>query len=176
MLSLMAAASTGWAEQPEAECPMHREHATTAHRDAEHSEAVSARGDKGMGFSHAKTVHHFILTSEGGLIVAEAADAVDEKSIDAIRAHFHHIAQAFAAGDFALPMFIHDRTPPGVPEMKRLRKAITYSEERTQLGARLKITTKDKTALDAIHAFLKFQIQDHQTGDSTTEVARSKDK
>jgi hypothetical protein len=174
MLILMLAAATAWGQMSEANCPMHAEHATTAETKAGHSEAVNARGDHAMGFLHAKTVHHFLLTNEGGVIVAEANDAADAKSIDAIRSHFHHIAQAFAAGDFALPMFIHERNPPGVPEMKRLRNAITYSDQRTQLGARVTISTKDKTALDAIHAFLKFQIEDHQTGDSTAvEVSRS---
>jgi len=174
---LAFAAANAWAQMSEADCPMHPEHAATAETKASHSEAVNARGDHAMGFLHTKTVHHFLLTKEGGVIVAEANDAADTKSIDAIRLHFHHIAQAFAAGDFGLPMLIHDRTPPGVPEMQRLRNAITYSEERTQLGARVTISTKDKSALDAIHAFLKFQIEDHQTGDSTAVgVARSNEK
>ena len=174
---LTFAAADAWAQMSEADYPMHAEHAANAETKASHSAAVNARGDQAMGFLHTKTVHHFLLTNKGGVIVAEANDAADTKSIDAIRLHFHHIAHAFAAGDFALPMFIHDRTPPGVPEMKRLRNAIRYSDERTQLGARVTISTTDKSALDAIHAFLKFQIEDHQTGDSTAVgVVRSNEK
>ncbi len=129
-----------------------------------------------MGFMHTKTVHHFTLTPEGGLIAADAKDPADKKSIEEIRTHFHHIAQAFAAGDFSLPMFIHERIPPGVPEMKRLRQSITYSAKQTRLGARVEISTKEETALVAIHAFLKFQIEDHRTGDSTAVEAASDDK
>jgi hypothetical protein len=38
------------------------------------------------------------------------------------------------------------------------------------------IVTKDAAALKAAHDFLKFQIADHKTGDSTTVVDRPKEK
>jgi hypothetical protein len=34
-------------------------------------------------------------------------------------------------------------------------------------GGRIRITTNNKEALAAVHEFLRFQIADHQTGDST---------
>jgi hypothetical protein len=128
---------------------------------------VDARGDQAMGFSHAKTTHHFALSSTGGSIFAEAMDSGDVASRNAIRSHMRHIASAFSAGDFAMPMFIHDRTPPGVPTMKRLKDRITYTEEDTAKGARVVVRTTDPEALEAVHAFLTFQIEDHHTGDST---------
>jgi len=39
----------------------------------------------------------------------------------------------------------------------------TLSE--TPRGARLTVAADNKPALDAVHEFLRFQIQDHQTGD-----------
>jgi hypothetical protein len=63
-------------------------------------------------------------------------------------------------------MFIHATVPPGVEDMKRLKSKITYEAENTDHGAQLRITTHDPEALTAIHSFLSFQIQDHQTGDS----------
>ena len=30
------------------------------------------------------------------------------------------------SGDFAVPMFVHDTTPPGVPVMKQLKDKIGY--------------------------------------------------
>ena len=65
-------------------------------------------------------------------------------------------------------MFIHDRVPPGVPVMKAKRKAITYTYQETERGGRVRIKTTDPDALQAIHEFLRFQIEDHRTGDPGT--------
>jgi hypothetical protein len=87
-----------------------------------------------------------------------------------IRMHLEHIANAFQNGDFEIPMFVHDTTPPGVPEMKRLQKRIRFSFEATPDGGRVVIVTSDKGALTAIHRFLRFQIEEHRTGDDTSGV------
>jgi hypothetical protein len=55
---------------------------------------------------------------------------------------------------------------PGIDTMKRLKNGITYMAEITQKGARLRIRTENSEALQAIHAFLRFQIADHRTRDS----------
>jgi hypothetical protein len=133
-----------------------------------HQADVMARGATGMGFSQEKTTHHFILLDTGGRIEVTANDASDTADTDAIRQHLTHIAGAFARGDFALPMFIHDQTPPGVAEMKKLQKAITYRYEEIPRGARVVMSTNDPAALKAVHDFLEFQIKDHQTGDPLT--------
>lgn len=132
----------------------------------EHHEGVMHRGDEVMGFSHEKTTHHFRLYSDGGAIEAEAKDAKDTASRDQIRSHFRHIATMFAAGNFSAPMLIHAQNPPGTETMKRLRNAIEYKLESTEKGGRIRITTKDAEALRAVQEFLRFQIADHQTGDS----------
>ena len=151
--------------QSMADCPIMGGTAST--KGAHHSD-VMARGAKGMGFSQEKTTHHFILVDTGGRIEVTANDPSDAADIDAIRQHLTHIAGAFAQGDFALPMFIHDQTPPGVAEMKKLQKAITYRYEEIPRGARVVIITSDPAALKAVHDFLAFQIKDHQTGDPLT--------
>ena len=69
-------------------------------------------------------------------------------------------------GDFAIPMFLHATVPPGVETMKRLKSEIMYAAENTARGAQLRITTCDAEAGAAIHRFLRFQIEDHRTGDS----------
>lgn len=132
----------------------------------EHQEGVVHRGDDVMGFSHEKTSHHFRLYSDGGAIEADAKDAKDTASRDQIRMHFGHIATMFTEGNFSAPMLIHEQNPPGTEAMKRLRTAIEYKLESTEKGARIRITTKDAEALRAVHEFLRFQIADHQTGDS----------
>jgi hypothetical protein len=137
----------------------------SAQADDKH-QGVVERGDHAMGFSHDKTKHHFRLYADGGAIEADANDAQDTASRDAIRSHFAHIAKLFAAGDFEIPMLIHAQNPPGAETMKRLREAIHYKLENTERGGRIRIITKNAEALQAVHSFLRFQISDHQTGDS----------
>jgi len=132
----------------------------------DHFAGVNARGDQGMGFSHEKTTHHFHLLAGGGAIEIESNGPTDAVSQEAIRQHLTMIAAKFSQGDFAIPMFIHATVPSGVETMKQLKSKITYEAENTERGAQLRITTHDAEALTAIHSFLRFQIQDHQTGDS----------
>ncbi len=134
--------------------------------DAHHA-AVNEKGDHVMGFDHEKTTHHFTLTSHGGVIAVSANDETDTASRDAIRSHLSHIAKMFSAGDFDAPMLIHDRVPPGVPVMKEKKASIRYAYEKTKNGGEVVISTSDPKALEAVHEFLRFQISDHQTGDST---------
>lgn len=123
------------------------------------------RGDHVMGFSHEKTAHHFRLYPNGGEINVSAIDPSDKGTIDRIRMHLGHIARMFAAGNFKAPMLIHDTNLPGVPAMIRLKESIKYDYFETERGARSRLRTENAQAIDAIHAFLLFQIIDHQTGD-----------
>jgi hypothetical protein len=123
-------------------------------------------GQQAMGFSQTETTHHFFLTKEGGVIQVEANDPKDTQNRDLIRTHLAHIAQAFAAGDFSDPLAVHDKVPDGVPLMQRLKGDIHYSFEETPSGGRMIVRTVNPEALDAIHQFLRFQIREHQTGDT----------
>lgn len=134
--------------------------------DAHRHDAVAGHGDHVMGFDHAKTTHHFALTKTGGSIEISANDRKDRDSVAAIRGHLPHIAKMFSEGDFEAPMLIHGVVPPGVPTMKRRPAAIAWRYEETQNGGRVIATTADPEALSALHAFLAFQIEDHETGDS----------
>ena len=126
---------------------------------------VDERGEKGMGFSQTATTHHFDVNESGGIIQVEANDSTDFTNRDNIRMHLRHIAHAFQTGNFDIPMFVHDTVPPGVPEMKQLQKLIRYVFEETPNGGRVVISSTDKHALNAIHRFLRFQIEEHKTGD-----------
>ena len=137
------------------DCPMHDAHAQ-----------MNKRGEHAMGFSQTATTHHFFLKPDGGVIQVDVKDPTDTSSRDSIRMHLGHIAKMFADGDFNIPMFVHDVVPPGVPEMKQLQKRIHYTFEETPNGGRVVIATTDKLAVDAVHRFLRFQIEEHRTGDS----------
>ena len=129
---------------------------------------MNERGKAGMGFSQTATGHHFLIQPRGGVIQVEAKNPDDTGERDNIRHHLTHIAQAFANADFDIPMFVHDSIPPGVPEMKELRQKITYSFQETPAGGQVVIRTSDPRALAAIHKFLRYQIEEHQTGDPTS--------
>ena len=136
------------------DCPMHDAHAQ-----------MNERGEHAMGFSQTATTHHFLLKPDGGVIQVEANDPKDTSSRDNIRMHLGHIAKMFANGDFNIPMFVHDTTPPGVPTMEKLHSEIHYQYEQTDTGAKISIQTENKKALEAVHDFLRFQITEHRTGD-----------
>ncbi|HEV2116923.1 MAG TPA: hypothetical protein VGR48_12910 [Terriglobales bacterium] len=132
-----------------------------------HTKDVQRHGDVAMGFSHLKTIHHFTLTPSGGYIRVAANASADNSTREMVRMHLAHIAQAFKAGDFSSPLFTHGRVPPGVPVLKRMKGLILYKYQDTEDGGQVGITSRDFQAVAAIHEFLRFQIQDHQTGDST---------
>lgn len=129
---------------------------------------MMSHGEQGMGFSQKTTAHHFLLKPNGGIIAVSANDKKDALTREQIRKHLAHIANAFAQGDFDIPMFVHDQTPPGVPAMKRLAKEIHYDSHNTEGGGEVIISSSSPEAIRAIHDFLVFQIREHKTGDPTT--------
>jgi hypothetical protein len=143
-----------------ATCPMHAQHTAAKHTD------VDQRGDRVMGFSHETTKHSFRLFTDGGAVEVRANDANDQDSIAAIRGHLQEIAREFADGKFAKPEEIHARTPDGCEGMNDLKQAIAYRYEELERGGRLRMITSDQRGVEAVHRFLRFQIDDHHTGDS----------
>lgn len=53
--------------------------------------------------------------------------------------------------------------------MKDKRAEISYKFEELPAGGRVRIKTTNPDALRGIHEFLRFQVEDHHTGD-TTEI------
>lgn len=149
-------------------CPMIKKAESKTDAMSEHHQALMENGTREMGFSQTATTHHFRLTKDGGAIEVEANDATDVASRDQIRTHLSEIAKMFQNGDFKTPFAVHSQMPPGVPEMEKLKAEIRYSYEETEKGARVRIETSNPQALIGVHQFLKFQIEDHRTGDPTS--------
>ena len=133
-----------------------------------HDPALMERGNKGMGFDQHATTHHFILNNDGGAIEVTANSDTDEASARSIRQHLQHIAKAFSEGDFALPIFIHGAEPPGAAVLRQRKAAMKYRYQEIPKGGRVEIRTTDADALAALHAFLRYQITEHKTGDPMT--------
>jgi hypothetical protein len=138
----------------------------------DHTHGVNARGAHVMGFDQDKTRHQFRLHSDGGAIDISVKDAADSANRDAIRSHLPHIAAMFGGGDFNAPMLIHATNVPGTDEMARLKNLIRFAYVETPRGGRLDIITTDPAAVQAVHEFMRFQISDHKTGDSTAVTRR----
>jgi hypothetical protein len=144
-------------------CPLHKEHM----KAAQHQADVEKHGDEAMGFPHESTTHHFRLLPDGGAIEVTVNDTRDVQNVQMIQTHLTHIVTMFSNGDFSIPMFVHSQVPPGVTEMKEKRAEISYSFEALPDGGKVRISTRNHDALNAIHDFLSFQIEDHHTEDKT---------
>lgn len=140
----------------------HQQHLEQMRKD----KAMQHRGAEVMGFDQTVTSHHFRLAPAGGAIEVTVKDQADEANRQLIRAHLKEIADQFAAGDFEKPLMIHGEPPDGVSEMKKRRSEIAYTVEVLPDGGRIRIETGDRTALDAVHRYLRYQIREHKTGDS----------
>jgi hypothetical protein len=142
------------AAQDMSSCPMHK-------RKSDHQADVEKYGDEAMGFAHNKTTHHFRVSPDGGAIEISVNDVEDSENLTAIRLHLKHVALMFSNGDFSVPMFVHSTVPPGVNEMTYRRANIRYTFEEMPAGGRVRIVTDNCDALNAVHDFLVFQIQEH---------------
>ena len=142
----------------------HEEHMAQMKKEA----ALKEHGNMAMGFDQDKTTHHFTLTATGGLIAVTANDPADQASRDQIRTHLGEIARGFGRGDFEKPLMTHSERPTGVAAMQHLKAEIAYAFEATDRGGLVRMTTANPEALSAVHEFLRYQIQEHTTGDPVT--------
>ena len=126
------------------------------------------RGALAMGFDQDRTVHHFVLRASGGEIVVTAKDATDVELIEQVRAHFQEIAGSFGTGVFDKPLATHGELPPGAATLSVNSSLIAYRYDPLPAGARVIIETADRDTLAALHAFLRYQIVEHNTGDPLT--------
>jgi hypothetical protein len=124
---------------------------------------VQARGAVAMGVNQYTSRHIFEPLPDGGRIELQR-ETGDSAGSAQIRRHMALIAERFAAGDFTLPGFVHARGVPGTEVMSTRRAAIRYTVDSLPRGAALRLQSADSTAVEAIHAFLAFQRQDHHAG------------
>lgn len=116
-----------------------------------------------MGVDQFTSTHRFDALPDGGRIELQR-QGDDAAGIAQIRTHLRDIATAFSRGDFSTPLFVHTRQVPGTAMIKSRRAAIRYTVADLPRGAEVRITTRDTTALAAVHEFIAFQRQDHRAG------------
>jgi hypothetical protein len=123
--------------------------------------AMQSRGKTAMGVDQYSSTHQFDALADGGRIELQR-DVDDSAGVAQIRRHLQEIAKAFASGDFTTPAFVHMQAVPGTEVMAAKRGAITYTYRELPRGGEVRIVTKDREALRAIHEFMAFQRQDHR--------------
>ena len=139
----------------------HEEHLAQMQKDAE----LKKRGAVAMGFDQDKVAHHFTLDDTGGVIEVGVNDPSDRAVLGQVRTHLKEIASDFSRGDFGKPFATHGEAPPGVHTMQERKNAMTFGYEDMPGGGRVRITTADAMAVEAVHEFLQYQIREHATGD-----------
>ena len=135
----------------------------------EHSVPAAILGEKALGFDQRKAAHHFKLLPDGGAIEITANDPAD---LAPIRQQIANVAAMFGQGKFEVPTVTQN--PPGVDRMSQLKSDISYSAENLPAGGRVRITTTSLEARNSVHDFLRFQIQEHKTGDSLADPGPAK--
>ena len=115
-----------------------------------------------MGVDQYTSAHQFEPLPDGGRIILERVSD-DSAGAAQIQRHMQTIALAFAAGNFKVPGFVHDREVPGTAVMAKRRARITYSVAPLPRGGQLRLRSDDSAAVTAIHEFLLFQRQDHRS-------------
>jgi TusA-related sulfurtransferase len=139
----------------------HEQHLARMQKDAE----LKRRGAAAMGFDQENTAHHFRLSETGGAIEVVTNDPAADATIGFIRTHLKEIAADFSRGDFSKPFATHGEVPPGVRAMQERKNALAFRYEDLPGGGRVRITTSDANATNAVHEFLRYQIREHATGD-----------
>jgi hypothetical protein len=171
----MAAVNASAQQVDPAACPLHAAHTRQAQQSPKptgHDKhaAMEARGGKAMGFEQSRASHHFRLLANGGTIEIHTNSAGDDATRQQVVAHLEAITRQFKKGDFSIPRETHGALPEGVDGMMQFKDEINYTFEAMENGGRVVMTTKNPSALASVHAFLRYQIREHRTGDPSTVV------
>jgi hypothetical protein len=137
----------------------------------QNSVAAATPGETDLGSNQGKAVRHFKLLPDGGAIEITANDPAD---VGAVRRQVANIVAMFGQGKFEVPTVIRGQNPPRTDRMSQLKGAISYVAENLPAGGRVVITTTTSEARNAVHDFLRFQIQEQQTGDSLADPGPAK--
>jgi len=141
----------------------HTDHAAHAATPDSAFAALQLRGLRAMGVDQYTSTHLFDALADGGRIELQR-DVDDPAGVAQIRQHLQEIVRAFESGDFSTPAFVHMQQVPGTEVMAARRGMIRYTYRDLPRGGEVRIVTNDAAAIEAIHAFLAFQRQDHRAG------------
>ncbi len=147
-LLLSTLASIGWSQSP-----------LSIDKD------LNSRFSKTLGTDIGRVVQHYYLVKNGGVIEFTAKDANDTTTISALQKYMDTQKDLFEKGKNDADADVHGKVPDGIPNLKRLRNEITFFAVKNDDGAALRMFSVNDQARQAIQDFLKFEINEHKTGD-----------
>jgi hypothetical protein len=121
---------------------------------------MQGRGQVAMGVDQYMATHQFEALPNGGRIELQRNE-YDPRDVAAIRSHLQDVMAKMRRGDFSTSTFVHAQPPAGTRVMAARRDFIQYSYADLPKGGEIRITTTDPAALEAIHAFIAFQQNEH---------------
>ena len=121
---------------------------------------VEQNGVSVMPFDQTRTMHMFRPTPTGGTETIVSNDS-DPKQVALIRSHLKKEAAAFARGDYTDPASIHGMQMPGLATLASNASKMDVVYESVQDGAEGVFTTRDASALKALHDWFEAQVSDH---------------
>lgn len=116
-----------------------------------------------------RVVHHFYLYPDGGMMTLAVTDPVDAETRKAVRAYVQRVSQLMVFGNLER---MREQFGQGMPGLDRIAEArgrkatITVRSSTPDEGSHIIFSTADPGALQGLHEFLRFQIDDLKTGDS----------
>jgi hypothetical protein len=116
-----------------------------------------------------RVVHHFYLSPDGGIMTLAVKDAADTETRKAVRAYVQRVSQLIVVGNLDR---LREQFGQGMPGLDRIAEArarkatITVRSSTPDEGSHIVFTSADPGALQGLHEFLRFQIEDLKTGDS----------
>ena len=126
---------------------------------------LDARFSKALGTDADKIVQHYYLMKNGGVIEFTVKDPTDNASIAVIQKYLEAQRDLFEKGKTDADADVHGKVPDGLPRLKKLRNEITFFAVKSEHGAVLRMFTVNEQAREAIQEFMKFEINEHKTGD-----------
>jgi hypothetical protein len=124
-----------------------------------------------------RVVHHFYLYPDGGMMTLVVADPSDAETRKAVRAYVQRVSQLMVFGNLER---MREQFGQGVPGLNRIAEArgrkatITVHSSTPDEGSHIIFSTADPGALEGLHEFLRFQMEDLKTGDSREVRERGK--
>ena len=126
---------------------------------------INIRFSKSLGTDANRIFQHYYLVKNGGVIEFTAKDPADNTSIAAVQKYLETQKDLFEKGKNEGDTEVHGKTADGMPVLKKLRNEITFFAVKNEEGAVLRMFSTNEQARQAIQDFIKFQINEHKTGD-----------
>ena len=126
---------------------------------------INGRFSKSLGTDANRIFQHYYLVKNGGVIEFTAKDPADNASIAAVQKYLLAQKDLFEKGKNEGDSEVHGKVADGTLVLKKLRNEITFFTVKNEDGAVLRMFSVNEQARQAIQDFIKFQINEHKTGD-----------